>query len=144
MIVTKLFRPEIKHDLEAQQIIRDWIADLRSDEFQQAHGALRRTTASGKSHYCCLGVLCQRVNPNAWHITRTDEMTVEVWTDVVYGSSGGLLPGPLARRLYMDAAGKHFSNGEAVFSLTDANDSGEYSFAKIADIIEAGLTDALK
>lgn len=36
-----------------------WVAVLRSGEYQQCRGTLRRTDDEGNKSFCCLGVLCE-------------------------------------------------------------------------------------
>lgn len=40
-----------------QEIKTRWLQALRSGQYKQAYGTLKRTTAEGSS-FCCLGVLC--------------------------------------------------------------------------------------
>lgn len=60
--------------------LRDrWIAALESGEYQQADGRLRRASLHGDGDaYCCLGVLCNLLDPNAWDAT---EDGFQVWGD---------------------------------------------------------------
>lgn len=41
------------------EIMRQWSAALRSDEFEQGRGNLARTSHDGSTQHCCLGVLCE-------------------------------------------------------------------------------------
>jgi hypothetical protein len=42
-----------------------WVEALRSDEYKQGSGVLRRQGQT-KDGYCCLGVLCDITDPTQW------------------------------------------------------------------------------
>lgn len=42
-----------------QNIIKTWIAALRSGDFKQTKGTLKSTRRNGNASYCCLGVLVE-------------------------------------------------------------------------------------
>ena len=42
-----------------QEIKQQWITALRSGNYPQGRGYLRRIDDDGKEGYCCLGVLCE-------------------------------------------------------------------------------------
>lgn len=46
-------------------IKQQWLRALRGGKYQQGHGKLRHTDDSGDK-YCCLGVLCDLVDPTGW------------------------------------------------------------------------------
>jgi hypothetical protein len=41
---------------------KKWVAALRSGDYTQGHGCLRRDYK-----YCCLGVLCDVIDPGRWY-----------------------------------------------------------------------------
>lgn len=44
-----------------------WLEALRSGKYIKGRNCLRKTTViDGITSYCCLGVLCDIVNPDAW------------------------------------------------------------------------------
>lgn len=45
---------------------RRWLEALRSKKYIQAHGKLRVSMGDSKKRMCCLGVLCDLVNPKEW------------------------------------------------------------------------------
>jgi hypothetical protein len=47
------------------EIKQKWLTALRSGEYQQGKSALRRDEG-GQRLYCCLGVLCDLIDPNEW------------------------------------------------------------------------------
>lgn len=49
------------------EIKAKWIEALRSGKYKQGHSHLRqRDKETGEERYCCLGVLCDIVEPNSW------------------------------------------------------------------------------
>lgn len=99
-----------------------WLDELRSGEYQQGKGNLR-AIVDGTEGFCCLGVLCNIVQPSKWSA-----------------------PLPSGVRLHNDTDG--MPSGSVIntsgLSLLDAqhlaamNDSGE-SFEMIAEWIERNL-----
>ena len=103
-----------------------WVKRLRSGRWKQARKTLRRKPCGVKEAeakptdyaYCCLGVLCDIVDPKAWH-----------------GSAHGECVGSLTRETQA-ALGISFVH-EAL--LIGMNDDEKKSFREIADWIEADL-----
>jgi len=120
------------------KIKADWVAALRSGKYAQCTGQLREEGSPGDYAYCCLGVLCDVVG------ARWDD---DGQAEYEGGSSGGLLPMPVAKKVGLDIhpnCGNHLEsdpvvdvNGDTI-SLSELNDAG-HSFAEIADIIEDQL-----
>lgn len=54
--------------------LRDkWIAALNSDDYAQGQSALRKVDATThEKEYCCLGVLCDLIDPDGWHEDGSD------------------------------------------------------------------------
>lgn len=112
--------------------LRDkWVAALRSGEYPQTRGALRRVAPyeNRLAGYCCLGVLCDVIHPGGWgseadpysnalgfRHTLADGMT-----------SYGFLPHSLRVELGISI--------DTESTLTHLNDDGK-TFAEIADFIE--------
>ena len=44
----------------------EWIVALRSEEYKQTKGCLRKTNDKGKPSYCCMGVLLDLVPDRVW------------------------------------------------------------------------------
>lgn len=97
-----------------------WIAALRSDEYEQGVGKLR----NADNKFCCLGVLCDVVDPSGWD--RTDESD-----DWEYGGFAGDLPTEMNDATGITPAQEN--------TLTKMNDGKRASFAEIADYIEREL-----
>jgi len=108
---------------------RDWLRALRSGEYPQAKGAMRRTIGANKLTYCCLGVEC---------VLHYDEGEVE-WAE---GGGSGLhvggeyytteLPPELMERLRLTHVDTE--------TLAELND-GDFTFEDIADILEHTFKD---
>lgn len=43
-----------------------WLTALRSGEFQKGIGALKRRLPEGKFSHCCIGILCEVVDPDGF------------------------------------------------------------------------------
>lgn len=87
--------------MELNNPIIQWLRDLLSGDFEQGHGALAKAPSpivgeSTKCAYCCLGVLCQRQDPELQllgipyapeqittrvGLTRTDQMVLACMND---------------------------------------------------------------
>jgi hypothetical protein len=52
-----MLKPEVKEK---------WIEALLSDKYKQGHEFLRVTVAPDKVEHCCLGVLCDIIEPTSW------------------------------------------------------------------------------
>lgn len=123
---------------EQLQARKDWVADLRSGNFAQTYGLLRHTDEDGKSSYCCWGVLCNRVDPNAWDEPLDSERKGisapalqdgdRVW------AHEGTRSAFYAPDEVLDLVGMSENAGRG---LATANDNG-HSFASIADMIYVG------
>ena len=100
-----------------------WIDALVSGDYEQGRERLRTIE---DNRYCCLGVLCDIVNPEGWDSTVGD--------GVVYGYKGdvksGLLPVPLLQEVELSDAQQR--------ELANMNDNG-MDFLDIALYIEENL-----
>jgi hypothetical protein len=47
------------------ELTRKWIEELRSDRWVQGRNELRRECEGAPTRFCCLGVLCEIVQPGA-------------------------------------------------------------------------------
>lgn len=112
-------------------IKRKWLKALRGKSertYKQTQSWLRRY----RGGYCCLGVLCDIVDPKGWRLVEhPDEGDEKVW---YHTFSDGFMPSPVVRA----AAG--FSPGnDPCGRLSVMNDNQHASFAEIADYIEENL-----
>lgn len=48
-----------------QKLAKAWLTSLRSGGYEQAQGKLRKSH-DGVRSYCCLGVLCDVIDPLSW------------------------------------------------------------------------------
>jgi hypothetical protein len=106
---------------------KEWVAALRSGEFEQAKGSLRDDDG-----YCCLGVLCElyrRKKGGEWKRKRGC---------FEYLGMVGLLPSMVVAWAGLEDKSPTVKKGAADVSLANLNDQG-LGFERIADEIEAGL-----
>lgn len=108
-------------------LAKDWIAALRSGEYDQGTGALCRPTKTG-ANYCCLGVLHEvERGPSAWLDKNMDGDLVSV-----HGCAG-LYYGPASFACDINGKDTYGQSG-----LTTLNDGGS-TFEQIANLIESHL-----
>src|SRR5580698_2612557 len=103
--------------MKDQEVKRKWVADLRSDKYTQGYGKLRVHIA-GIDKFCCLGVLCDGLDPSQWVCDLDSD-------EYSYHSFYGFLPLDISAKLGL-------CNFE-VKELVRMNDSKQYIFAQIAD-----------
>jgi hypothetical protein len=104
-----------------------WVAALRSGDYKQGTKVLRTVADS----YCCLGVLCNLVDPNGWErsgveIVNHDSYAFRYKGKRVYGA------------LPVDLQGEKHISPWVNIHLIHMNDSGS-TFDQIADWIEENL-----
>ena len=106
-----------------------WVAALRSGEYQQCAGALRKEHAGSPDTFCCLGVLCDIVDSKGW---RSPYNTLTNKKQFVFNgmhSSNGLTN---------ELRGTLSVNTQEEIELVRLNDNGR-DFSYIADFIEEHL-----
>lgn len=109
-----------------EEIKNKWVAALRSGEYKQGNGRLR-DSANG---FCCLGVLCDLYSK---------EKEVP-WTFVnvrfpYFLNENAILPSEVAKWAGTRVKDGSYGDGET-YGLIYYNDTLNYDFNKIADIIE--------
>lgn len=124
-----------------QDVLKKWVAELRSGKYKQGEGHLGMTDEDGEEHFCCLGVLCELALdegvPNLNREFNNDALRY------FYNGREDFLPKPV-----MEWAGFDNKNPGVPYiqseddpgdlfdkPLSELNDEG-LSFAAIADIIE--------
>jgi hypothetical protein len=113
--VSKIKDPELK---------AKWVAALRSGEYKQGNGRLKRYYfRTEEPAFCCLGVLCDVVKP-------------EGWDGEVHNFSGKSTQQEYPNLNSMKELGIYPS---AVKALAKMNDEDKLPFNKIADYIEKNL-----
>jgi hypothetical protein len=125
--------PKEKRD----QIVDEWIAALRSGEYQQGQHALAGPDRNGVMRYCCLGVLCEVMLK---HIQlEVDDSNAHK----MYGEEKAweTLPAEVTDAMSMDGCGRFcwfdksaHINGKS--DLAELNDELDLTFSEIADVIE--------
>jgi hypothetical protein len=140
-----------------------WLDALRSGEYKQGQGRLRKTEDDGTFSYCCLGVLCdlyiKQGQPNAAWKGDTYGGGVEYFSENEEGSTVddydmSLPPLHIVKwadirndrnqlsshgHLPITVGGVHSELGtvEDFMTLASLNDAAEgYDFSKIAEVIE--------
>lgn len=93
-----------------------WLEALRSGNYKQGQNRLRHKDET----FCCLGVLCDVVDPSKWLSIRGDE-------SYLYGDSRGFLTFSLLQEVDMTDSQQR--------KLAGLNDEGT-TFSEIADHIE--------
>jgi len=121
--------------------LRDgWLEDLRSGNFKQTEGVLRYTE-NGEHSYCCLGVLCNRLDPNGYDQYDTFRFSNGET------SCGGIVE-DVAQELGLTTTIMHKIDGDPYGNptptsiegiLVEMNDNLNKSFSEIADWIEANV-----
>ena len=125
--------------MSAKEARKLWVKALRSGEYEQTRGQLRK-----RDSYCCLGVACDL---HMKHVTGMDVWEKRNGILTAY-RQGQLLPENVRDWLGLSSVSGEFSKPspmlgqfvkglEEVSSLIILNDSGG-SFDNIADIIESG------
>ena len=113
-----------------------WIAALRSGEFMQGKGTLRSGVA-----YCCLGVACEvfrRETANGdWFPQLFGYERFEFHAGLGY--TVGVLPAAVVAWLGLEETSPsvYMPEYDRLIALTELNDTRDYDFAQIADILES-------
>lgn len=124
-----------------QDVLKKWVAELRSGKYKQGEGHLAMTDMDGEEHFCCLGVLCElALDEGIPNLTREFNEDAGRY---FYNDREDFLPTPVIEWAGFDDKnpGVPYVQGEDdsgdLFDkpLSELNDEG-LSFAAIADIIE--------
>jgi hypothetical protein len=105
----------------------EWVKALRSGEYKQGHGALRRSNDT----WCCLGVLCDvydKMFPGKLNRTNTGSLGES------FDGNDGSLPAALCAAADIGPCGSY-----GLGDLIADNDQHNKNFRQIADIIEKHL-----
>lgn len=119
------------------EIKKLWVDALRSGEFEQGTGALRRVLPGNTDKYCCLGVLSELAyRAGVVGVGRT----LESRGVTQYGNATAYLPPEVCEwaGISMEEDGDVDLRYEDGYEpATHLNDSVRLTFAQIADCIEA-------
>lgn len=133
--------------------VRMLTAALRSGDYEQGRLKLKRLGFGDTEAFCCLGVACDISGLGTWKPTINER-----WDDyVIYNENGvylekneNLLPSAVAKWLGIHEGGAfRFAytflgrTQHTQFTLTDLNDSGEFTFSMIADVLESEAIEFL-
>jgi hypothetical protein len=109
------------------EIKAQWLAALRSGEYEQGSGTLK----TDLGQYCCMGVLC-KLAADQDVVSEKDEFYGQMYPSYkVITWSGIPTLNPVVTVNGLGSEGR--------VNLADLNDTYNYSFAQIADLIEAQL-----
>lgn len=114
-----------------EALLKKWIAALRSGKYKQTREALARME-DGEKKFCCLGVLCDLVDPTKWENFGDGEGTLGYAYEDIYGASdleGEYPPPAIQEGLFMDLIGdpQYYAR---------LNDEEHKSFSEIATALE--------
>lgn len=102
-----------------EEVIRRWVKALRSGDYTQARGALKKIDSRGNRSFCCLGVLCDLAAKDGG----------QPWDGLNYAGASDLPPGQVMD--FIAGSWKH----DPLIRLASDNDEG-MPFERIADRIE--------
>lgn len=111
------------------------VAALRSEEFTQGQGVLkRRNTINGKVSHCCLGVFCEIAMRHGVQLEVTEfEMKTEGATGYRFNGAGSQLPLEVADWLGIPTSPQVTPTKTAM----SANDALGWNFGQIADAFDS-------
>lgn len=115
---------------EQKRLVRRWVRALRSGKYKQTASYLRRRD-NGKVGHCCLGVLCDLVDPNGWKEKDGIFRHSKQGPNKLAGLGPGLGP-EYPNRAVLRAVGLGPDEAETLATMNDDGDS----FKKIARKIE--------
>lgn len=130
------------------EIKAQWVAALRSGEYQQTTGVLAKETSDGSLEYCCLGVLCDLAVKAGKPISVDTHYSTSEQSDVQTYDGSMTVP-PIYVQEWANLPDGNptvpwSSNGRSGVMLAELNDGADYglprhTFEQIADIIEEHL-----
>ena len=106
---------------------KKWIKALRSEKYKQGRGALRKRIRDD-SKFCCLGVLCDLVDPTKWRHRQDAKF-------FTYEGDSANLPMSVKCETGLDGVDMNPYRRRLVLM----NDRERCSFSQIADYIEEKL-----
>lgn len=115
--------------------IRLWVDALRSGQYKQTDGGLRRTVNDEK-RYCCLGVACDVAIKDGLDL-KVREFGGSLYDEFGEDEDGGHLPIEVQQWLGVTTASPKVVFSGEVRELAVLNDDFKLDFNEIADLIEA-------
>ncbi len=113
------------------QLKQRWIAALRSGNYEQGRQVLR----SNEDKYCCLGVLADIINPQAWEAKLVDNGNPYIDAEFGYYWNPSRIDTKWSHKYLVDEDIPKELQG----TLTRKNDGELLNFLEIADYIESNL-----
>lgn len=110
-----------------------WISYLENGSYQQGQGCLRFKDYNNISHYCCLGVALDLIDPDGWHISENAYKYNHVLAKVC-----DLTGFPGISFMNNDAAASYGLTSYDQHQLSNFNDCGN-SFKFIANYIRENI-----
>lgn len=121
-----------------QKVKKLWVKALRSGKFKQGQGTLKQVTKKGKVKHCCLGVLCELHSQKfgrKFKIKYNPDLKEE---EFLYLKETEVLPKAVAKWAGLENNPTVPILGSETF-LSELNDSEDYTFNQLADLIEQHL-----
>lgn len=117
-----------------------WLKALRSGQYKQTIGALKRQSENGDCRYCCLGVLCDVSGEGEWV---EGECVEDEWIESPLREHLGYTFGDVTMTgaLSPDFSKRHGITLRTRDLLIKMNDLNCMSFKKIADWIETNIKE---
>ena len=124
-----------------QDVLKKWVAELRSGKYNQGEGHLMQIDDDGDEHFCCLGVLCEIALDEG--VPNLERVYNEDARRYFYNEREDFLPEPVIEWVGFNSKNpgvpyvQSDDDSETVDDkpLSELNDEG-LSFAAIADLIE--------
>jgi hypothetical protein len=117
-------------------LLDKWLAALRSGEYEQTKGALRRDNS-----FCCLGVLCDVISPDGWQKNNDKDVGSSSYCynfDEVNRNSA-VIPRTPGVKLGLYELDEDAADACRISDMAmDMNDEGK-TFPEIADYLESKL-----
>lgn len=114
---------------DQKQVLRQWVATLRSGNYQQGYVRMRNYPSN---RCCCLGVLCDIVDPAGWQLK---DDGINSANEAINSWRHRDLSGDPEQTILNLAGLTH----DQVFYFIALNDERLYSFWQIADYIETAI-----
>jgi hypothetical protein len=112
-----------------------WVAALRSGEYKQIQGRLH-----DEKGFCCLGVLCAVSELGDWVMDEDDEEEKAQMAYVCEKSADSeVAPNDVVEWAGLLKPDPDISDGNLMTQIASLNDYKKWTFAQIADAIEAQL-----
>lgn len=117
-----------------KEVKQKWCDALRSGEYEQGKTFLKvKYKGEYKYRYCCLGVLCEILEDRL--DLSVSKVNMEEGMSILFNENNTGLPKKVQEFTGLSKYG-NIDEEDDEDSLASYNDSGEYTFDQIADIIE--------